>query len=552
VWRDALLQAFIAILPIFAFQIWYDRPGRHSGIPVFLASAACAAMLLCSLLPVSLPGGLQMDFIYIPFVIGSLYGGYIYACGLSLVYILIRIPLLDGWWGQTGFVLFLILFLPALFYLIGPFGRGARQTKLRVASGASLAAGLLLAAELVLNHVGRFPEFPLDWYLPVTIAASVIETWAAVFLIESAKEKQLLQHQLHRMSRNYRNEMHKLQQFIDMVPLGVVVIDTDGNVTHINGKACRFAGRPEESAGQLIGRPHSDIGTDAMNDAAGSMLMNALASGETQSDILQDREKIYIITSFAIRDETPAVIGAGLIAHDITELSRLKDEIGRMDRLSLVGQMAASITHEIRNPMAVIRGFVQLMRERSPGHYQEYYRIIIEELDRANTIINDFLSLAQNRMIQKEVCSLRTILEDLEPLLWADANLRGQSIELDLDPELPPIELNAKEIKQLILNLARNGMEAMGDKGVLRLSARCEGDAILLKVTDTGVGIPREKLERLFEPFFTTKSRGTGLGLSLCLSIVERHNGRIEVNSIEGQGTTFTVTFAVMSSAKGA
>lgn len=217
--------------------------------------------------------------------------------------------------------------------------------------------------------------------------------------------------------------------------------------------------------------------------------------------------------------------------------------MNHVERLSLVGQMAAGITHEIRNPMAVVRGFLQLMQEKSPPTLDNYYRIVMEELDRANSIINDFLSLAQNRSVRMELCNLHDIVRELTPLLWADANLRGQSIEVRLDEELPDLLLNQKEIKQLILNLGRNGMEAMGDKGELMIETRKVMDGVELSVKDQGPGIPAVQQERLFEPFFTTKSQGTGLGLALCLSIMERHSGKISVHSEEGRGTVFTVFF---------
>jgi signal transduction histidine kinase len=216
-----------------------------------------------------------------------------------------------------------------------------------------------------------------------------------------------------------------------------------------------------------------------------------------------------------------------------------------MERLSLVGQMAASITHEIRNPMAVIRGFVQLIQERSPQNQFEYFRIIMEELDRANLIISDFLSLAQNRELKMEKASLHATINDLVPLLNADANLRGQTLEVQLCEGLPDMYLNDREMKQLLLNLARNGMEAMEDKGVLRIYTTCSESEISIHIADEGIGIPEDKLDHLFEPFYTTKTRGTGLGLPLCLSIAERHNGRIEIESFEGKGTTFIVTFDI-------
>lgn len=165
----------------------------------------------------------------------------------------------------------------------------------------------------------------------------------------------------------------------------------------------------------------------------------------------------------------------------------------------------------------------------------------MDELDRANGIINDFLSLAQSRVSDKELVQLQHIIEELSPLLWADANLRGQSIELNTCAALPLLKLNVREIKQLILNLSRNAMEAMDAKGVLTLETRMNSGTIELTVRDTGSGIAQDKLTDLFIPFLTTKSQGTGLGLPLCLSIVERHNGTISVESVVGEGTAFTI-----------
>lgn len=285
-------------------------------------------------------------------------------------------------------------------------------------------------------------------------------------------------------------------------------------------------------------------------DANVNMLYQALKGTRASLVPFVDGEKMLLTTTFSLRNAlNDEITGAAIIVHDTTELNHLRDEVGRMERLSLVGQMAASITHEIRNPMAVIRGFVQLIQERSPKSQHEYFRIVMEELDRANMIISDFLSLAQNRELTMELSSLHDIIEELIPLLNADANMRGQTIKVSFCNDLPLIMLNNREIKQLLLNITRNGMEAMGDKGVLRISTSCNKDKIELRIADEGVGIPPEKMKHLFEPFFTTKTQGTGLGLPLCISIAERHNGRIDVESREGEGTTFIVTFYIAKSA---
>jgi signal transduction histidine kinase len=367
-----------------------------------------------------------------------------------------------------------------------------------------------------------------------------------IYLSENFVEKQTLVNELLQVSTSYRNEAQKLQQFIEETRLGVIFVDRVGVITDINDMAIHIYKQHVPGIGrdQLVGQPYSVLGGEGEADVLSRLLGQTLSGEAASSELVQWKDKMFLNSGLTIRDnKTGRITGAGIILHDVTELTRLRDELNRMERLSLVGQMAASITHEIRNPMAVIRGFVQLMRERSPESQQEYFRIVMDELDRANGIINDFLSLAQNRVIEKMNCSLHDIINEILPLIWADANLRGQSVELELAERMPLLMLNEKEMKQLILNLARNGMEAMTSGGTLYLRTAVGADRVELRVIDNGVGIPKEKLERLFEPFYTTKSRGTGLGLPLCLSIVERHGGEISVHSKQGEGTEFIVRF---------
>ena len=550
--EHTLLQLFLALVPVFAFLIWYDRPGRQKGIAFFISAFSAIALVLCIVLSIELDSGVDWDNRMIPIILGSLYGGYAGTVLLSAAYIGIRLFYADSTAEVVGLIGYVLLFLPIMLAVLRRFQRAKRVWKLRIAvllhlyySGIVVAIGVLFASSVPDPDMRQ-----LLWIIIYLLWTAVI-LWASVFLIEGAKEKLQLQQQLQAMSNNYRNAVQKLQQFIDLTPLGVVLVDQHGIITHINDQAIRFIRSKNTIIDRmsLTGRPYTDLSDGTKTDVDCIMIRKALQGDEPSREVVQDSNRIHLKTGFTVRDiASNAIIGAAVISHDITEVTRLKDEITRVERLSLVGQMAASITHEIRNPMAVIRGFIQLMRERSPNHQHEYYRIIIEELDRANSIINDFLSLAQNRVVDMEYRSLHDILNDLVPLLWADANMRGQSIELELCDHMPPIEMNEKEIKQMVLNLARNGMEAMDEKGQLTIGTRVAADGrIELRVSDTGKGIPADKLSKLFEPFFMTKSRGTGLGLPLCLSIAERHNGKIDVRSVEGEGTTFIVSFAIRS-----
>jgi signal transduction histidine kinase len=548
--EHTLLQLFLALVPVFAFLIWYDRPDRQKGASLFISSFSAIALILCMVLSTRLGNGLDWDNRTIPYILGSLYGGYAGAIGMTAIYIGMRLLYLDSQAEIVGLICVAVFVAPLVVAAAGRFKRAKRAWKMRMALLILLMYNCLFMAIVAIY---RYPSWESGYqqfyWIILYMAWAVCILMAAVYLIEGAKEKLQLQQQLQTMSNNYRNAVQKLQQFIDLTPLGVVLVDQHGIITHINDQAIRFIRSKNTIIDRmsLTGRPYTALSDGTKSDVDCILIRQALLGDGPCREVVEDSNRIHLKTGFTVRDvATNAIIGAAVISHDITEVTRLKDEITRVERLSLVGQMAASITHEIRNPMAVIRGFIQLMRERSPNHQHEYYRIIMEELDRANSIINDFLSLAQNRVVEMEYRSLHDILNDLSPLLWADANMRGQSIELDLCEQMPAIEMNEKEMKQMILNLARNGMEAMTDKGQLTLRTRVTAEnRIELHVSDTGTGIAADKLSKLFEPFFTTKSRGTGLGLPLCLSIVERHNGKIEVQSVEGSGTTFIVSFVI-------
>lgn len=172
---------------------------------------------------------------------------------------------------------------------------------------------------------------------------------------------------------------------------------------------------------------------------------------------------------------------------------------------------------------------------------------MITELDRANAIITEFLSLAKNRFINLKASDLNSIIEGLYPLICATAVLEGKEVVLKLGSPLPKVLVDENEIRQLVLNLARNAIEAMTNGGQLILGTRVEGEFIIMTVQDTGGGIPPEILERLGMPFLTTKESGTGLGLAVCYRIAQRHYANIEVET-GGAGTTFSVRFSALSS----
>ncbi|MDD3653618.1 MAG: PAS domain S-box protein [Desulfotomaculaceae bacterium] len=232
------------------------------------------------------------------------------------------------------------------------------------------------------------------------------------------------------------------------------------------------------------------------------------------------------------------------IANDITELRSYQMRTAHLERLHLVGEMAAGIGHEIRNPMTTVRGFLQLLKGKEKyAQEQGYLDLMIEELDRANAIITEYLSLARKQAEKRKLQNLNARIESLHPLLSAGAAKHDISINLELG-EIPDLLIDKNEIHQLLLNLARNGIEAMSPGGLLTIRTYQDDGEVVLAVQDQGQGIASEFLDKVGLPFFTTKDGGTGLGLATCHSIAHRHNARIDIET-NFSGTTFYVRFTV-------
>jgi len=253
------------------------------------------------------------------------------------------------------------------------------------------------------------------------------------------------------------------------------------------------------------------------------------------------------------------VVGRVVSFHDITihrqaqkaiqqSEEKFRKEIAHLERLNLVGEMAAGLGHEVRNPMTTIRGFLQiLINKKECIKYWEYYKLMIEELDRANAMITEFLSLAKERLVCRHSKNINDIIKSLMPLIEADAIIANKYIELKLS-EISDLSLDDKEIRQLILNLVRNSLDAMSPGGYLTIRTYIEDDKIILAIKDQGTGIASDVLKKLGTPFFTTKEQGTGLGLAICYSIAGRHNAVINVETSD-KGTTFFVRFHNTNSA---
>jgi PAS domain S-box-containing protein len=305
----------------------------------------------------------------------------------------------------------------------------------------------------------------------------------------------------------------------------------------------------------------SMIGANDLGELLGKSIFDFIAPDyknrllERFRQIKKEKEPVNTIEYKAIRmDGTPfffevsslyilfggteAVLSIG---KDITEKKEETERlIQKSEKLALLGQMAAGIAHEIRNPLTSIKGFIQLIKTSS--RKEEYFDIVLSELDRINEIVGEFLVLAKPTAAVYMTHDIKTLLKDVVTLINNQSLLNNVQIFVEFDNNLPLISCEENQLKQVFLNLLKNAIEAMPKGGNIHVYVKKKEEGkISIQIIDQGVGIPQERIPTLGEPFYTTKEKGTGLGLMTCYKIIEGHNGQLNIYSEINQGTTIEV-----------
>jgi two-component system sensor histidine kinase HydH len=234
---------------------------------------------------------------------------------------------------------------------------------------------------------------------------------------------------------------------------------------------------------------------------------------------------------------------------DMTDArSRLEHSQRRLasaEKLASVGKLAASVAHEIRNPLSSIKGFAQYFAKRFSGQPEEqaYATVMVKEVDRLNRVITDLLDFAGSKEPRREPQLLQTIADQTLKLLAPELEARKVAVLREYEEGLPPVSVDRDRISQVFINLVLNALESMEGGGEIRIGIRRDGPAPAVEVciADTGAGIPEGDLQKVFEPFFSRKQKGTGLGLAIVHQIVESHRGKITVESEPEKGTAFRI-----------
>lgn len=369
-------------------------------------------------------------------------------------------------------------------------------------------------------------------------------------IIEKALEKQREENIKEINIENLRLAYEKLQVSADSIlqcmSAGVVVVDENFNIKIINEYAKKLF---NISGIDCNGKPYLfPILED--NGVLHNTFKNEKGVRKYELNLSDENgEKIILLNTDVIYDSNLKKIGAIAVFEDITEYRRKEEFLREREKLSVVGQLATCMAHEIKNPLTAIKGFTQVLsRKAEDQSMKNYLHIILEEANRMNQIVQDFLQLANPKLPVLKMCNINGLVNEITLFVEPQALLKKIYIQVKTDDAIPDSLMDPNQIKQVLLNFIQNAMEAIENDGIIDIETIyiAEKNEICIKIYDTGCGIPATEIEKLSIPFFTTKPEGTGLGLSISYAIVDSHQGYVEVQSKEGYGTVFSIFFPLI------
>jgi PAS domain S-box-containing protein len=329
---------------------------------------------------------------------------------------------------------------------------------------------------------------------------------------------------------------------------GIIANDLQGNIFIFNETAASILGY---SPGEVVGHIHvkelyppglaPEIKAKIQDPALGRE--GILENYET---VARHKDGTLIpiwLSARMIREDGRDV---GVIGHfrDLRERKRLEEELLRSERLSALGRAAAHINHEIKNPLMLIGGFArQVLKDIPPDREKdkEKLQIMVDEVQRLESFLAEVGSYAKIPEPQKRPGDLNALVQEICGRLEPAMQEKGINVRLELDPDLPPVRFDPVHLRQVVLNIAKNGIEAMPEGGTLSLASGRREDGVFVRIADTGEGMAPEVREKIFQPFFSTKAKGSGLGLAISQKIMEAHQGTIAIESEPGRGTRVTL-----------
>ncbi|MCD1259721.1 PAS domain S-box protein [Paenibacillus athensensis] len=384
--------------------------------------------------------------------------------------------------------------------------------------------------------------------VPTVVGEQVVGLYAILKDLTESKEQKKEIDKLHRQNRLILNSVSE----------GIYGIDTNGRTIFWNKAAERMTGwKVDDMLGKQIGKliRHSRPEDESPEQAAKADAKLLRTMLEREVKVIKDgcfRRKdgasfpVEYMSS-PILEGDRHLLGVVITFKDMTEQKKTEELLFKSDKLSAVGQLAAGVAHEIRNPLTALKGFLQLLKTPSPKE-QYYIEIMRKELLRIEFIVNEFLFVAKPQAIHFEARDPGAIIRSTVELMQPQALLGNIEIEAEVEPDLPLVSCDEHQLKQVFINVLKNALESMTGGGTMRIAAyaAADGREMVIRFIDHGCGIAPERLPKLGEPFYSTKEKGTGLGLMVCFRIIEAHGGTMRIRSKLDEGTTVEISLPFM------
>ena len=336
---------------------------------------------------------------------------------------------------------------------------------------------------------------------------------------------------------------------LDHISDGVITINNQEEITSFNVGAEEITGLKAEN---IKGKRYREIFDTEVSIY--SILLETLRTGKEFKDekremVLENNRRLYfIVTTRLLRNDEGKLIGAMGIYKDITPMIELEQQILRAEKLAVIGELAAGTAHEIRNPLTTIQGFIQLLGDSlQDKNEKEYIMLIISEIGRINQIIKEMLLLAKPSAPSKKMTKIENLINETISFMNPEGSLHNVIVETRMSERIPELFIDEMQIKQVFINIIRNGIQAMKNGGILKVTVNynLQENMVEIQFIDQGEGIPPAILKKIYDPFFTTKEEGTGLGIPISLQIMQNHEGDLKIESDIDHGTTVTVTFPI-------
>ncbi|PYZ92958.1 two-component sensor histidine kinase [Salipaludibacillus keqinensis] len=325
------------------------------------------------------------------------------------------------------------------------------------------------------------------------------------------------------------------EQILNSLPIGIVTSDEKTGDLVLNDAAKQLLGSQPEHIWSLVGRKNYPINKDFwLAFSSKEIFQNVKLSYQSS-----EGQRFLLVSQSQLVNRNREIIGKVFYYIDITETEELEKKMQQNEKLAYVGELSAGAAHEIRNPLAVIDGFLSLMNQSLSSGEREQYRVplLLKELERINSIIEEMLMLTKPSAPNMKKVYLEDILQDILPLIKQSAGNEEIQFHIQLQPS--PLYIDPAQMKQVLHNLVRNSVEAMDGSGEISITSEILDNKYQIFLQDTGPGIPENIKREIFDPFLTSKDSGTGLGLTIAQRILNNHEGKLELLSSSESGTCF-------------